>query len=177
MRWRDLPKVTIAQVQGYCIMGGLMLATVCDLIVASEDAKFCDREVRQGGPHIAYASLPWEIGPRKAKEYPFTGDWVTAAEAQRLGLVNHVVPKKNLDAETMAWAQRIAMQDPYALRLGKMSVNMMMDEMGFRNSLLSSFHVYTTFNVAHRQMVAEGKKRPTGVAAARGRDEPFGDHG
>ena len=68
LRWRDFPKPTIAQVQGYCIMGGLILATSCDLIVASDDARFCDRTVRWGGPHVQYLSLPWEIGVRKAKE-------------------------------------------------------------------------------------------------------------
>ncbi|MCY4654596.1 MAG: enoyl-CoA hydratase-related protein, partial [Dehalococcoidia bacterium] len=69
LRWRDFPKPTIAQVQGYCIMGGLILATACDLIVASDDARFSDRTVRWGGPHVQLASLPWEVGFRKAKEY------------------------------------------------------------------------------------------------------------
>jgi enoyl-CoA hydratase len=85
LRWRDFPKPTIAQVQGYCIMGGLILATACDLIIASEDAQFCDRTVRWGGPHVQYASLPWEVGFRKAKEYLFTGDWIDAREAERVG--------------------------------------------------------------------------------------------
>ena len=66
LRWRDFPKPTIAQVQGYCIMGGVILATACDLIVASDDAQFCDRTVRWGGAHVQYASLAWEIGFRKA---------------------------------------------------------------------------------------------------------------
>ena len=81
LRWRDVPKPTIAQVQGYCIMGGLILATACDLIVASDDARFSDRTVRWGGPHVQLASLPWEVGFRKAKEYLFTGDWIDAHEA------------------------------------------------------------------------------------------------
>jgi hypothetical protein len=78
LRWRDFPKPTIAQVQGYCIMGGLMLASACDLIIAAADAKFCDRTVRWAGAHVQYASLAWDIGFRKAKEYLFTGDWLTA---------------------------------------------------------------------------------------------------
>ena len=100
-------KPTIAQVQGYCIMGGLILATACDLIVAADDAKFCDR-MRWHGAHVQYASLPWEIGFRKAKEYLFTGDWIAAADALRLGLVNRVVPRAQLAEETMALAARIA---------------------------------------------------------------------
>ena len=72
LRWRDVPKPTIAQVQGYCIMGGLMLASCCDLIIAADDAQFADRMVRWGGAHVQYFSMPWDLGPRKAKEYLFT---------------------------------------------------------------------------------------------------------
>ena len=104
LRWRDFPKPTIAQVQGYCIMGGIMLATSCDLIVASEDAQFSDRTVRWGGAHVQYIGLPWDIGIRKAKEYLFTGDWISAREAERSGLVNRVVPDKDLEIETMKLA-------------------------------------------------------------------------
>ena len=112
LRWRDVPKPTIAQVQGYCIMGGLILATACDLIVASDDARFSDRTVRWGGPHVQLASLPWEVGFRKAKEYLFTGDWIDAHEAQRLGLVNRVVPRDKLEEETMNLAQRDRLAGP-----------------------------------------------------------------
>jgi len=67
MRWRDLPKPTIAQVQGYCIMGGMMIASACDLIIASEDALFADRAVGWGGGHVQYFSMPWDLGPRKPR--------------------------------------------------------------------------------------------------------------
>ena len=93
MRWRDLPKPTIAQVQGYCIMGGLMIASACDLIIAADDALFADRAVKWGGAHVQYFSMPWDLGPRKAKEYLFTGEFIDAAEAEKLGLVNRVVPR------------------------------------------------------------------------------------
>ena len=115
-------------------MGGLILATSCDLIVASDDARFSDRTIRWGGPHVHYASMPWEIGFRKAKEYLFTGDWIDAEEAARLGLVNRVVPRDSLEDETMALAKRIAMQDPFAVRLSKYSINLMQDEMGYRKA-------------------------------------------
>src|SRR5258706_15304719 len=88
LRWREVPKPTIAQVQGYCIMGGLMLASCCDLIIASDDAQFADRSVSWGGAHVQYFSMPWDLGPRKAKEYLFTADFLPAVEAERLGLVN-----------------------------------------------------------------------------------------
>jgi enoyl-CoA hydratase len=142
MRWRDLPKPTIAQVQGYCIMGGLMIASACDLIVASEDAQFADRTVGWGGAHVQYFSMPWDLGPRKAKEYLFTGAFIGAAEAERLGLVNRVVKREALEEETMKLAQQIAERDPFALKLAKASVNEMMDEQGFRRAMQGSFKNY-----------------------------------
>ena len=150
LRWRDLPKPTIAQVQGYCIMGGLMLASACDLIVASEDALFADRAVRWGGPHVQYFGMPWDLGPRKAKEHLFTGEYVTAAAAERLGLVNHVVPREELEAFTMALARKIAVNDPFALRLAKASVNEMLDRQGQRESLTNAFKNYM-MTIPHRR--------------------------
>ena len=179
LRWRDFPKPTIAQVQGYCIMGGLILATACDLIVASEDARFSDRTVRWGGPHVQFASLPWEIGPRKAKEYLFTGDWIDAREAERLGLVNRAVPADMLEQETMALAQRIALQDPFALRISKFSVNQTQDEMGYRAAVLSAFQTHA-LSVAYRRerdANADAADAKAGIARAKARDARFGDFG
>ena len=73
-KWRDLPKPTIAMVHGGCIAGGLMLAWVCDLIIASEDAFFADPVVRMGIPGVEFFAHPWEVGVRKAKELLFTAD-------------------------------------------------------------------------------------------------------
>ncbi len=177
LRWRDFPKPTIAQVQGVCIMGGLILATSCDLIVAAENAKFADRTIRWGGPHVQYASLPWEVGVRKAKEAIFTGDWIEAEEALRLGLVNRVVPLEKLEEETMALAQRIALQDPFAIRLAKFSINQMQDEMGFRVSINSAFQSHA-LSVAYRlERDGDESQRVRGAQRARNRDERFGDHG
>ena len=174
LRWRDFPKPTIAQVQGYCIMGGLILATACDLIVAADDAMFSDRTVRWGGPHVQFASLPWEIGFRKAKEYLFTGDWLNAHEAERLGLVNRVVPRDKLDEETMDLARRIAMQDPFALRISKFSVNQMQDEMGFRAGVKSAFQTHA-LSVAYRRERDSEQGGEQGTARAKARDARFGD--
>jgi enoyl-CoA hydratase len=173
LRWRDFPKPTVAQVQGYCIMGGLMLASACDLIIAADDAKFCDRTVRWGGAHVQYASLAWDIGIRRAKEYLFTGDWISADEAQRLGLVNRVVPRDQLEAETMKLARRIALQDPLALRLAKFSLNQMQDEMGFRTAITGAFQTYTLSRL-HR--IEQGEDGMTGAERARQRDKVFGDN-
>ena len=176
LRWRNFPKPTVAQVQGYCIMGGIILATACDLIVAADDARFSDRTVRWGGPHVQYASLPWEIGFRRAKEYLFTGDWILAEEAERIGLVNKVVPRADLESETMELAARIALQDPLAVRLAKTSINMMQDEAGFHNGIMSAFHVYSSATGYRREMNKEEIDGPTGVARARERDARFGDN-
>lgn len=149
MRWRDLPKPTIAQVQGYCIMGGMMIASACDIIVASEDAQFADRAVKWGGSHVQYFSMPWDLGPRKAKEYLFTGDFISAAEAEKAGLVNRVVPREKLEAETMALAQRIAERDPYALKFAKASVNETQDAQGWRQAMEGAFKNYM-LTIPHR---------------------------
>ena len=149
MRWRDLPKPTIAQVQGYCIMGGMMIASACDLIVASDDALFADRAVKWGGAHVQYFSMPWDLGPRKAKEYLFTGDFIAAAEAEKLGLVNRVVPRQQLEAETMKLAQDIAQRDPFALKFAKASVNEMQDAQGWRQAMEGAFKNYM-MTIPHR---------------------------
>ena len=120
LRWRDFPKPTIAQVQGYCIMGGLILATACDLIVAADDARFSDRTVRWGGPHVQFASLPWEIGFRKAKEYLFTGDWIDAHEAERLGLVNRC--RAHVQAPGGDYGARTAHRAPGPVRRAHLQV-------------------------------------------------------
>ena len=149
MRWRDLPKPTIAQVQGYCIMGGMMIASACDLIVASDDAQFADRAVRWGGSHVQYFSMPWELGPRKAKEFLFTGDFFTAQQAAEWGLVNRVVPRAKLEDETMKLAQQIAERDPFALKFAKASVNETMDAQGFRAAMEGAFKNYM-MTIPHR---------------------------
>ncbi|PKB80729.1 MAG: hypothetical protein BZY88_08145 [SAR202 cluster bacterium Io17-Chloro-G9] len=176
LRWRDFPKPTIAQVQGYCIMGGLILATSCDLIVCSDDARFADRTVRWGGPHVQYASLAWEVGIRKAKEYLFTGDWITAAEALRLGLVNRVVARGDLEEETMTLAKRIAQQDPFAVKLAKVSLNLMQDQMGYRTGIVSAYQTYSVGTGYRREIGAEDKDAAVGIERARSRDGKFGDH-
>ena len=149
MRWRDLPKPTIAQVQGYCIMGGMMIASACDIIVASEDAQFADRAVKWGGAHVQYFSMPWELGPRKAKEFLFTGDFISAAQAEKAGLVNRVVPREKLEGETMKLAQQIAERDPFALKFAKASVNETMDAQGFRHAMQGAFKNYM-MTIPHR---------------------------
>jgi enoyl-CoA hydratase len=135
LRWRDLPKPTIAAIQGYCIFGAWIVASAMDLIVASDDARFL------AGP-VQYFSLPWDTTPRKAKELLLTNRMLSATEALELGLVNSVVARADLDAETRALALKIAELDPFMARMIKKSVNEAQDIMGFRNAVQTAYSNY-----------------------------------
>ena len=141
-RWRNIPKPTIAAVQGRCIMGGLMLIWPCDIIIASEDAQFVDHAVSFGVGGVEYFAHPWEMGARKAKEFLFTGEWMSAAEAHRLGMINHVVPIEQLQEAALAMAQKIATKPLFALKLAKESVNAMEDVQGRTNAMQTSFALH-----------------------------------
>ncbi|MBI5949156.1 MAG: enoyl-CoA hydratase [Chloroflexi bacterium] len=141
-RWRNIPKPTIAQVQGKCIAGGLMLAWVCDLIVASEDAAFQDPVVGFGVCGVEYFAHPWELGARKAKEMLFTSDWISAQEAHRLGMVNHVVPRDQLGEFTLEVAKKIATKPSFALKLTKEAVNQSLEAQGQWTAMLSVFNLH-----------------------------------
>ncbi|MFE7415832.1 enoyl-CoA hydratase [Rhodococcus sp. NPDC057529] len=141
-RWREIPKPTIAMIQGACIAGGLMLAWVCDLIVASDDAFFSDPVVRMGIPGVEYFAHPWMLGPRFAKEILYTGDRFTAQRAYEVGMVNRVVPREDLEAETLAIAGRIAAMPRFGLALTKKAVNQCEDQMGMRNGMDSVFGLH-----------------------------------
>src|SRR6476469_4453804 len=122
-RWRELPKPTIAMVQGACVAGGLMLAWSCDLVVASDDAFFADPVVKMGIPGVEYFAHPWQMGPRFAREFVFLGERVDATRARELGMVNRVVPRESLEAEVMSVAEKIAEMPAFGLALTKKAVN------------------------------------------------------
>ena len=145
-RWRDLPKPTIAAVRGACIGGGLMLAWVCDLIVAADDAFFADPVLSMGAPGVEYFAHPWQMGPRFAKEFLFLGERVGAARARELGMVNMVVPAKDLETIALDTAARIAEMPAMALTLAKMSVNAAEDAMGLRAGI---DHAFVLHQLAH----------------------------
>jgi enoyl-CoA hydratase len=141
-RWRELPKPTIAMVQGACIAGGLMLAWVCDLIVASDDAFFADPVVRMGIPGVEYFAHPWVLGTRFAKEMLFTGDRFAAQRAYELGMVSRVVPRAELAEVTLALAERIAAMPAFGLALAKRAVNQCEDLMGMRPGMDAVFGLH-----------------------------------
>lgn len=134
-RWRNIPKPTIAEVQGKTIAGGLMLVWVCDIVIASEEATFSDPVVAFGVNGVEYFGHPWEFGVRKAKEMLFTGGIMSAQDARLCGMVNHVVPREDLSGFTMRMAERIAQRPSMGLRLAKQSVNQAQDAQGFWTAL------------------------------------------
>ncbi|HJE90021.1 MAG TPA: enoyl-CoA hydratase [Dietzia timorensis] len=138
-RWREIPKPVIAQVHGACIAGGLMLAWICDFIVASDDAFFSDPVVKMGIPGVEYFAHAFVLGPRRAKEILYTGRRFTAAEAEKWGMLNHVVPREELQDKVDEIAGEIKTMPPMGLALTKKAVNVCEDQMGLHNSLNSAF--------------------------------------
>lgn len=122
---RDLRKVSIAKVQGFAIGGGNVFATLCDLTIASEKATF-----GQVGPKVGSVDPGWGtaylarvVGEKKAREMWFTCRRYTAAQAERMGLANLVVPHDQLDAEVDKMCQEINELSPTALTIAKRSFN------------------------------------------------------
>jgi enoyl-CoA hydratase len=144
LRWRNVPKPSIAAVQGVCIAGGLLLAWPCDLIIAAENAKFSDPVVSMGIGGVEYHGHTWEWGARKAKELLFTGRAMTAHEAEALGMVTKVVALDDLRSETRSLAEVIARKHPFALRQAKRAVNQTLDVQGFYAAIQSVFDVHQT---------------------------------
>lgn len=152
-RWHDIPKPTIAMVHGACIAGGLMLAWVCDLIVASDDAFFQDPVVRMGVPGVEYFAHAQELNPRIAKEFLFLGERMSAERAHQMGMVNRVVPRERLEAETYAMAARIAQQPRMGLALTKQVLNRIEELQGLRAGIDLAFGYH---HLAHAHNQAQG---------------------
>ncbi|MAV25576.1 MAG: enoyl-CoA hydratase [Gammaproteobacteria bacterium] len=158
LRWRDIPKPTIAAVQGYCIFGGWIVASSMDMIFAASDAMFL-------GTNFQYFSVPWDLHPRKAKELLFESRFIDAREAERLELVNRVYSPSDLLRETMVYAGRIAENDSFQLRMIKTAINQQQDVQGYK-AHIDSAHAYHLLSAMgesdpgfelHRP---EGKRRP-----------------
>jgi len=142
-RWRNLRKITIAQVQGTVFAAGLMLMWACDLIVAADDSSFADVVgTRLGMCGVEYFAHPWELGPRRAKELLLTGDSLGVDEAYAMGMVSKVVPRAELEQRTLDFARRITERPTMAALLIKESVNQSVDNMGFYNALNACFTLH-----------------------------------
>lgn len=148
-RWRNLRKITIAQVHGKVYGAGLMLMWACDLIVGADDVTFADVVgTRLGMCGLEYFAHPWEFGPRKAKELLLTGDSIDIDEAHQLGMVSKVFPRDELEEKTTEMAQRIAELPTMTALMIKESVNQTVDNQGFTNALNACFSIHQ-LNHAH----------------------------
>jgi enoyl-CoA hydratase len=158
LRWRNLPKPTVAAVQGYCIFAGWMIASACDVIFAAEDAMFLPT-------NFQYFSVPWDLHPRRAKQILFESRFVDAVEAEELGFVNFVVPRAKLEEEAMAYAARIAENDPFQLRMIKLAINQQQDAAGFTSQIYGSFALHMLSSTGEQDPgyalnKPEGRRRP-----------------
>ncbi|OLO39240.1 hypothetical protein BTR23_09330 [Alkalihalophilus pseudofirmus] len=151
---RNIRKPIISKVHSHCIAAALALASVTDIVIASEDAIFSEPVVRMGANSQELMFLPWLIGEKKTKELLFTGDAIKADEAVQLGLVNKVVPVEQLDDAVMEMASKIAQMPPLAISLVKESVNNTMDIMGYTNSMKMHFASHLLSHTTNE--IAEG---------------------
>jgi enoyl-CoA hydratase len=157
LRWRNLRKITVAQVNGTVYSAGLMLMWACDLIVAADDVLFADVVgTRLGMCGMEYFGHPWEFGPRRTKEMMLTGDAIDVQEAHRLGMVSKIFPEAELADQTLAYAKRIAQVPTMTALMIKESVNQTVDNMGFYNSLQACFTLHQ-LNHSHWAEIHESK--------------------
>ena len=147
-RWRDIPKPTIAAVQGACVAGGLMLAWVCDLIVATDDAFFQDPVNRMGIPGVEYFAHGFELPPRVAKEFILLGERLSAERAYNFGMVNRLSTRENLLADVKKWADELATRPRLGNWLTKQALNHVEDLRGKRTAMDAAFHMH---HFAHAQ--------------------------
>jgi len=169
-RWRELPKPTIAAVQGACIAGGLMLAWVCDFIVAADNAFFQDPVVQMGIPGVEYFAHPWVTNPRIAKEMLFTGGRMSAERAYQVGMVNHVVAVDELEEFCLTLSRRIAEMPRLGLALAKKAVNQAEDLQGMRAGMDSAFGLHHAAH-AHNQEVGLGSLGGVGIDNVKSRKD------
>ncbi len=135
LRWRNVPRPTIAMVHGYCIFGGWIFAASMDLVFAASTALFLPS-------NLQYFSAPWDVGPKKAKEILFEGRFITAPEARELGFVNQVFSAETLERETLAYAERVAGRGAVTPRMTKFMVNNALDMVGYTASVEAGYQTY-----------------------------------
>ena len=158
--WRaiwEAKKPVIASVQGYCIGGGVWMTFLCDLLIASEDAKF-------GEPELKYSYIndvlvePWKMMMNRVKQMLFLGDFLTAQDLKEAGVVNFVVPAEKLEEETMKLANRLAEMPVEAIRMLKYEINKTYEIMGMRNSMDFAAEMFNLCRIHQVQEQSEFNK-------------------
>jgi enoyl-CoA hydratase len=158
LRWRNVQKPMLAAVQGYCIFGGWMVASTADIVFAADDSLFL-------GSLFQYFAIPYDIHPRRVKELLFQGRFIDGAQAMELGLVNRVVPRASLEAETLAYARDVAQNDPFEMRMIKLAVNQAQDQQGFTAFIHAAHSMYMLNRTGEKDpdyavKKPEGRRRP-----------------
>lgn len=173
LRLRNFAKPTIAAVQGSCVAAGLMLACMCDLIVAADNARFSNPVLKMTGAGVEILVEPWELGIRKAKEFLWLGETLDAEEARRLGMVNRVVPVGELADEVRGLAERIALVPPITAQIVKDTINHSVDLMGQGDSwkyhFMAHHWVHNTATALDALAVRREKGSMKDVLAEQGR--------
>jgi enoyl-CoA hydratase len=172
----SLPKPTIAAVRGWCLAGACEVAMACDLVVATDDARFGEPEIRYGSGPVTLL-MPFVLGEKKTKELLFTGETIDAAEAERLGLVNRVVPGDELEIAVDELVRKIAPTPLPVLRLTKLALTRAYEAMGLRHAVSANLDLSAILNAADtpeqrefdRIVAADGLK-----AALAWRDSRYG---
>ncbi len=167
VRLRDLRKPTIAAVQGACAAAGLMLASMCDLIVAADDAQFSNPVARMTGVGVELLVEPWELGPRKAKEFLLCASTLDAHEAERLGLVNQVVPRADLASAARAMADKVALVPPVTAQAIKDTINRTIDLQGQREAWRYHFMVHQLVSNSATALAATDARKEGGMSAVK----------
>jgi enoyl-CoA hydratase len=167
VRLRDFRKPTIAAVQGTCSAAGLMLASMCDLIVAADDARFSNPVARMTGVGVELLVEPWDLGPRKAKEFLLCAETIDAVEAERLGLVNKVVPRADLATAAREMADRVALVPPVTAEAIKDTINHMLDVQGQRESWRYHFMVHQLVSNSATALGATAARKQGGMDAVK----------
>ncbi len=171
LRLYSFRKPTIAAVQGACVAAGLMLACMCDLIVAADDASFQNPVLRMTGAGVELLVEPWELGIRKAKEFLWTGEKIDAQEAWRLGLVNRVVPRAELTERVNELADRVALVPPATAQVVKDSLNNTAALMGKQASWKYHFMAHHFMHNTETALSALSARKQKGSMA-----EVFAEH-
>jgi enoyl-CoA hydratase len=182
LRFWNLSKVTIAQVHGYAIAGGCEWAMMADLVIAAEDAQFGHPGTRGLGTPRNGCIWPYVIGMRKAKELMYTGDSISGAEAERIGMINKAVPVDELEDEVTRWAERLAIQAGDSLAIHKHMLNRFYENMGIYSSMRSAadydaMYQFTGQAFAWGDKVKEAFTQGGGLKEALAwRDGPYADY-
>ncbi|CAH1650257.1 enoyl-CoA hydratase/isomerase family protein [Chelatococcus asaccharovorans] len=150
----EAAKPVIASVQGHALGGGCQLAMFCDLVIAADTAKFGEPEVRLGYAGPAFI-MPWIAGFRRAREFIYFGDHITAEVAHAYGIVNKVVPADTLSAATHAYAKRLSLVGPEVLMRTKLALKRGLEAAGFRNAINAGHDIVAALYATETQVGRE----------------------